>query len=364
MKPYLLLCLSFVLVFATQDSNTSKINYKILPIVSSNPNSGTSAGVMASVIYSVDKESSPSQSIFATEYSNTNSYHVFALNTMYFDSDKFFSKTFLGYLFNNTEFDNASIDAPISPSKEDPRYDVTIKVAGQQLLYEFYKNIYLGGMVYYVNQTYSPKNQAGADFLKNSGISDSSRGGFGGIAQYDTRSKTEKFFPRHAELISFKVNYSPEVLGSEKSFVTSNLDARVYRVGFNAEDVIATQLYLYAASNNTPDAALAALGSQNVLRGFSIGQYKARNMAALQSEYRYQISGTRFRLTTFGGYANLSGGSSGTAQGSRNDDGNYYSGGVGAHYIIQEKAGVDYRVDLATTNKNGYSIYATINQAF
>jgi len=125
------------------------------------------------------------------------------------------------------------------------------------------------------------------------------------------------------------------------------------------------QIYLTHASENTPDGALAALGARNILRGFSIGQYKARNMLAAQVEYRYEITGTRFKLATFGGVANLSGGSKGTTIGNRDDDnGNYYSGGVGARYTIQKKAGVDYRIDLAGTNTNEYSLYATINQAF
>ena len=52
---------------------------------------------------------------------------------------------------------------------------------------------------------------------------------------------------------------------------------------------------------------------------------------------RYQITNTDFRLAAFGGYANLSGGSKGTQIGDREEDnGNYYSGGVGVRYTIQE----------------------------
>jgi len=88
-------------------------------------------------------------------------------------------------------------------------------------------------------------------------------------------------------------------------------------------------------------------------------------MLALQGEYRYKIPKTSFRIAPFVGFANLSGGSKGTNFGNRNkDNGNYYSGGFGIHYILSKKEQLDYRIDIAYTNDNETSIYAAINQAF
>jgi hypothetical protein len=88
-------------------------------------------------------------------------------------------------------------------------------------------------------------------------------------------------------------------------------------------------------------------------------------MSAAQFEYRYSIKDTRFRVAPFGGYANLSGGSKGTDTGNRDkNNGNYYSGGVGVHYILDKKHQLDYRVDLAYSSDDETSIYASINQAF
>jgi hypothetical protein len=71
-------------------------------------------------------------------------------------------------------------------------------------------------------------------------------------------------------------------------------------------------------------------------------------------------------LTAFGGFANMSGGSKGNGDGFNRDgdNGNYYSGGLGVHYILDKSQGLDYRVNLAYTSKDEASLYASINQAF
>ncbi len=161
------------------------------------------------------------------------------------------------------------------------------------------------------------------------------------------------------------MSHFPEFLGIDEQYFNASLNARKYISGFKSTDVFAMQLYGQYSSEDTPDGALSALGTRNILRGYPSGLYKARNMVAAQGEYRYRIKSTRFRLTAFAGYANLSGGSKGTSTGNRdNDNGSYYSGGIGVHYILVEKRKIDYRVNLAYTNDSEASVYVNINQAF
>jgi len=148
-----------------EENKSSDVNFKILPIVSSNPNSGTSGGFMTSLIYKADKNSSPSQAIITAQYSNTDSYHFFAINKMFFDSDKYISNTILGYIFNNSEFDIDIPQTPIGPVDGGAEFDVTIKVVGQQLLYELYNHFYVGGLAYYLEQDFKAKNELGKAFF-------------------------------------------------------------------------------------------------------------------------------------------------------------------------------------------------------
>ena len=87
-------------------------------------------------------------------------------------------------------------------------------------------------------------------------------------------------------------------------------------------------------------------------------------MRTAQTEYRYILEGTAFKLTAFAGIAWLNGGSFGNDGQERDDDGTYWAGGIGARYAIQRRTGVDLRLDLVTTSENEESVYLTLNQAF
>jgi len=342
------------------------VDFKVVPTISSNPTSGTGLGVMSSLIYQADESSSPSQAIFLVNYTNSGSYNAFGINSMFFDDDSYVSNTILGYIYNNSEFDLSSdLPSSITLPSTSANFETKAVIFNQQLLYRIVENLYVGGEFFYLNQGFNSNNALGTAFLIANGIEDSSLGSIGVVLNYDTRSKGEKLYPRNATNAVLKYNYSPQELGNSENFSTLEIDYRKYIHGFKSDDVVATQLYFKTSSENTPDASLAALGIKNILRGFSIGQYKARNLAALQSEYRYELSTTDFKFTIFAGYANLSGGSKGTDQGNRDgDNGDYISGGVGVQYVIQKEAGVVYRVDIVTTNKGEKSLYATVNQAF
>ena len=165
--------------------------------------------------------------------------------------------------------------------------------------------------------------------------------------------------------IDITLNHFPTFLGAEKEYYNAMINARRYIPGFKASDVVAMQLYMQFSSKYTPDGALAALGARNILRGFPIGLHKARHMGALQGEYRYRFGSSKWRATLFGGAAVLAGGSYGEGEGNRDKhNGDYYSGGLGVHYILSKKENLDYRLNLAYSSDDEFSIYAGINQAF
>jgi len=289
---------------------------------------------------------------------------------MFLKEDKWQSQSLLGYMNNNTQYDFPSdFLTPTIPNfiniDDGIKFNAKVYVATQQILYKLSKNIYAGGQLNYINQKFTGKNLAGDAFLKEKGIKDSSRGGYGVTLSYDTRKKNQKLYPKDSSLVDAMVNQFPEFFGTENQYYSMVLDAKNYISGFKSTDVFAMQFYAQYSSENTPDGALASLGSRNILRGFPIGLYKARHMLATQGEYRYRIDNTRFRLTVFGGFANLTGGSKGTSSGNRDqDNGNYYSGGLGFHYILVEKQQMDYRINIAYTNDHEASVYASIKQAF
>jgi len=80
----------------------------------------------------------------------------------------------------------------------------------------------------------------------------------------------------------------------------------------------------------------------------------------------HDIPDSKFRVVSFADALELAGGSVGDGQGNNReeDNGFYYSGGVGLRYAIQQKAGVDLHLDLATSNDGEFSVYVGINQVF
>ena len=350
--------------------NTDTFTLKGMPTLSSNPTSGTGIGATGVGIYKVDKDSSPSQVIVTGQYTNTDSWNLFLINKMFLDSDKWQSNSLAGYIYTNNENSIPSdIDIPIgSPISPDDKikYNVEIYVVYQQFLYEVANDFYFGPQIYYIDQKFNATNDLGVAFLQTNGIEDSSRGGLGLTLNYDSRSKSEKFYPTNSSFVGLMLTDFPEWMGIDEQYFNAILNARKYIHGFKEDDVFAMQLYAQVSSENTPDGALAGLGARNVLRGFPIGLHKTRHMVAAQGEYRYLITNTSFRLTAFGGYANLSGGSKGDGNGNNRDkdNGNYYSGGLGVHYILEKNQGLDYRINVAYTNERETSIYASINQAF
>lgn len=99
---------------------------------------------------------------------------------------------------------------------------------------------------------------------------------------------------------------------------------------------------------------------------FPAGHFRARYLNGAQTEYRYVIDGTPYKLTAFARVAALQGGSYGDGDSGqeRDDDGTYWAGGIGLRYSIQRRTGVDLRLDLVTTSENAESVYLTLNQAF
>ena len=348
-------------------------NYKIVPLISSNPTSGTGVGGAVTYLYNLDPNSSPSQLLSGAQYTNTKSYSAFVKNDAYLYNDHLRSTTVLSYVHNKSQFDiDPGVDfgigaADLYPNTDEGvQYNVDIIFAAELLMYEFQEHLFAGGHIFYINLNFSDANDLGKAFLEDRGASNANRATIGLDFAYDTRDKKEKYFPKDAEWILLQANYSPTFLGSEESYSAAVINARIYRPGFNEEDVWANQFYGMYTSKNTPDGALAALGSRKILRGFPIGKYKARYMSTVQTEYRYQIVDTKFRLVAFIGGAQLAGGSKGDGAGHNRDGDNgfYYSGGTGLRYAIQQKAGVDMHLDVAGNNDGEISIYVGINQAF
>lgn len=341
-------------LWGQQDSLKKEKAFKVVPLITSSPLLGWGVGLSTSYLYNTGiGKASKSQLSVGGQYSNTNSYSTFLNNTAWFNDNKWSSATLMTYSSINNEF---------TTTGEEVKYNLHNFFIAQMFLFKITDKIYLGGPLSFKRLYYDPINDAGADFLEQNGITNESTAGFGFAASYDTRRN--KYYPSNASWFTIRTNHNPLWLGAENGYSSLVLDARHYFEGFNPEDVWAVMLYGRYCTPKTPDSGLPSLQGKTLLRGYPAGQYKARFQTGGQTEYRYTIPESRFRVVGFVGLVNLSGGSYGFEGNSRNDDGWYHSEGVGLRYKLQEVTGVDLRLDLVHNSENEISFYLQLNQAF
>ncbi|MEH6570930.1 MAG: hypothetical protein V7709_17750 [Halioglobus sp.] len=326
---------------------------RIVPLITSTPLTGTGVGLSASYLYRLDEESSNSQLQVGGQYSDTDSVTLFVRNNAFYKGNDIISNTAILPAKTNSEFDEDG---------DEIKYQIKTFLVTQKLLFRVQDNFYAGGQVFYKKSEYSPNNIAGEDFLISNGIIDQENGGVGASVSLDSRQN--KYFPRVAYWVDVDVDMAPDWLGADEDYSRLTINARYYGAGFRKADVWAHQFFGQYASEKTPDGDLPTLSGKSILRGFPAGQFRARFMNGAQTEYRYVLEGTPFKFIGFVGVAQLHGGSYGTDGETRDDDGTYWAGGLGARYAIQRRTGVDLRLDVVTTSERKESVYLTLNQAF
>ncbi|MGI9309554.1 MAG: hypothetical protein ACR2P6_09840 [Gammaproteobacteria bacterium] len=328
---------------------------RIVPLLTSTPLTGTGLGAAASYIYKVDdSDASRSQLQIGAQYSDTESLTTFLRNDTFHKDNAIIGNGLLTWTDINSEFDGSD--------GRRVEYNIQSFTLRQKFLFEVRDALYLGGLAVYRKIDYSPNNDAGDDFLFDNGIVDEEGVGVGIAGSYDTR--VNKYYPRDAWWVDVEAEAFPDEFGADDTFYKLTLNTRYYRGGFAPGDVWASQLYGQYASSKTPDSALPTLSGKSLLRGYPAGQFRARYLSGFQTEYRYQIVDTSFRLIGFAGIAELAGGSYGQGERERDDDGTYWAAGVGARYAIQSRTGVDLRLDWAYTSESEDAIYLALNQAF
>jgi hypothetical protein len=358
MRELTVIVLLFIpIVSFSQKSDTTKAekSFKIVPLVTSTPLMGWGFGVTSTFLYKGDKSNaSKSQLLVEGQYSTTKSYSVLANNNLWLKDNRLLSSTGIAYSNTNNEFSDKTFG--------EVAYNIKTVLLAELLMFKVANNIYLGTPLSYKRLSYSPINDIGKEFITKNGITNESAGGFGFAASFDSRRN--KYYPSNAAWITARVNSNPDWLGAINSYYSLTMDVRYYARGFKELDVWAWQFFGQYSSEKTPDSGLPTLSGKALLRGYPAGQFKARYETGGQTEYRYTINDTRFRLVAFFGVANLAGGSYGFDGNSRDNDGWYASEGLGVRYMLQQVTGVDLRLDFVHTSEGDIAFYLKINQAF
>jgi len=146
--------------------------------------------------------------------------------------------------------------------------------------------------------------------------------------------------------------------GSSHSFKLTRLDLRKYiNLSEKRWEVLAFQMILHFANDQTPLAELANLGSEEIMRGYYEGRYIDNNMVAFQMEYRRRIKGR------VGGVLFLGLGDVTPQIRDFNLSNLRYSYGFGLRFMLEKRENLNLRFDWGFGDKtNNY--YLNVSEAF
>ncbi len=317
--------------------------FAIAPIISSNPSMGTGLGVTSSYLYDIGEKNPRSQLMGLAQYTDTDSYTAGARNLAYFDEGNQRAMSAAWLLHINNDFN----DAKFNSESYGIFHRQSIKIA---------KNWFVGlhGVAMWNN--YEADNDSGQQFLDITNATDNAVYGLGINATYDSRDNF--FYPMKGSMFEASTFSYIEGIGSDEDYDLLELKYSKYFT-VNSKDVIALGYYGRYVTDEAPYSGESYLGRRSALRGFNAGQIAGQSLSAVQAEYRYHHN-EKWKFVGFAGVANIEGG---TAE-ENNQEGLYYSAGVGLRYAIQPKDKVHLRIDVAVGNDDNQGFYIGLQEAF
>jgi hypothetical protein len=175
-------------------------------------------------------------------------------------------------------------------------------------------------------------------------------------AELDTRN--DDYWPTSGSLGKLKGSFFTEALGSSRTFQRYLGAWSWYGRMPSPRLVLATNVNVMAAAGDAPFYALPSVGSGRFpLRGYTIGRYRDRVMAASQGELRYHFE-TRFAVVAFGGFGLVAPNIPGIF-----DARILPAGGVGLRYRLVRNFPLHMRLDDAW-GRDENLIYFGVGEAF
>lgn len=182
--------------------------------------------------------------------------------------------------------------------------------------------------------------------------------GMGLKLEYDTRDRI--FDARKGSFSELSLVYYNKAFGGDENFSRANLDFRTYKNLF--KNTLAFQTVFISENGDVPFYELMGYGGSNIMRGYNEGRYIDKNTIASQVEYRFKIS-KKFRAAIFAGAGEVFSGIDNFEMGKFKK-----SYGMGLRYVIDEKAGINFRIDIAFNEQEGEEdrkgMYFTVMEAF
>ncbi len=232
----------------------------------------------------------------------------------------------------------------------------------QRVLRKLAPNLFLGPEVDYQNlfrTRFEYPDQGGAFPVLPPGSGGSGNLGFGGALVYDDRHNYLNV--RRGTFMELAMLRYSHAWGSDYSFYSALVDARLYRTPFAEKQTWATQVYgQFIPAGQAPFNQLSLLGNESLLCGYYTGRFRDRHYLAAQTEYRFLPFPFSKR---FGGTVFAAAGVVGPNFTTLVPKKAVWAAGGGLRFLILPKKDIFVRFDAGFT-REGHGFYLFLGEAF
>jgi outer membrane protein assembly factor BamA len=341
----------------TDTEEHKKVGFAVIPVAFYQPETKFGGGVVGLFSIRPDplvKTGRPSTVSLLVIYTQLNQFNFHIQPEIYLKDESFLLKGEFNTKRFSYKFWGIGNESPDEAEEDFTPRTTVLKLSLQKEILPS-ENLYAGIQYQMEDYTIVEKERGG---ILDSGSVQGSLGnrisGWGLILNWDTRDNIH--YPTRGNLWELSSLFNRKSLGSDLDFTSLVLDLRTYRPLFGTH-VLAFQGLFQTVSGTPPFRHYPKMGGSNIMRGYYIGRYRDKNLAAVQAEYRLPVV-WRFGIVGFAGL----GGVSDRMGGFRWKDFRY-SFGVGLRFKIFPSEGTNLRVDFAF-GENSSGIYFTALESF
>jgi outer membrane translocation and assembly module TamA len=170
----------------------------------------------------------------------------------------------------------------------------------------------------------------------------------------DTRDAI--FYPRSGHLFHVYLDFFDDAWGSDFTYQIATV-AYTHYFPVRERDVFAIRGYGRFSFGDVPFFDLSLFGRRGDLRGYIVGQYRDRMLAAIQAEYRFNFA-ERWGAVAFAGVGQVA-----PDLDVWSSDDLLPSAGVGLRYTVAMPTHLNLRLDLAW-GREDFGVYLGITEVF
>jgi hypothetical protein len=364
MKITILIIIAFLFfnsfTFASDETNKSdstgsnEFEYLLYPFVFFSPETNLAFGAGGIAYFKSDENAAakPSKITFSSFYSINKQYSIDVIPKIYMWKQKIFISMAFNYSKVIDKFYGIG-NRTDDNGKED--YELLNLGLTAQINYKVYDNLQYGIIYEILNRKIKDtKENTLLDDKNLRGIDGGLSSGIGISTLWDTRDNI--FYPTTGGYYEMKAVFSSTAFGSDYNFNSYELNFRRYQ-SVAESHVVALQFYMNLVRGFPPFYELAALGGQNIMRGYYEGRYRGQNYFSIQTAYRTKLF-WRIGAVAFIGIGDVSNKVSEFSI-------KYVkaSYGFGLRYMMDEAEKLNLRVDVGF-GKGTMGVYFSIEEAF